>query len=130
MSWVNHYLAATYEDGARGPDRYDCFGLVREVLHDRCGWRLMPEFGSLRHDSPKKMTEACRDTVAGMTICEPAHGVLACCFRGVLMLHVAVIIELDGSLAALEINPKQGARWSRIADFERQHNKVIYYRDY
>ena len=127
MTWVDHYLAATYEDGARGPDKYDCFGLVREVLHERCGWPLMPAFGGLRNTSPRLMTEAQRETVSSMRICQPADGVLACVFRGVLMVHVAVIIELDGALAALEINPKQGARWSRIPEFERQYLKVIYY---
>ena len=127
MTWVDHYLAATYEDGARGPDKYDCFGLVREVLHERCGWPLMPAFGGLRNTSPRLMTEAQRETVSSMRICQPASGVLACVFRGVLMVHVAVIIELDGALAALEINPKQGARWSRIPEFERQYLKVIYY---
>jgi hypothetical protein len=87
----------------------------------------MPAFGALRHSDPKGMTAAQRDTVATMRICKPADGVLACVFRGVLMVHVAVIIELDGALAALEINPKQGARWSRIPDFERQYLRVVYY---
>lgn len=127
MTWVDHYLAATYEDGSRGPSKYDCFGLVREVLHERCGWALLPEFGALRHSNPKGMTVAQRETVAGMRVCSPANGVLACVFRGALMIHVAVIIEIDGSLAALEINPKQGARWSRIPEFERQYLKVVYY---
>jgi hypothetical protein len=127
VTWVNHYLAATYRDGGRGPYEYDCFGLTREVLNERCGWPLMPAFGALRHSDPKGMTVAQRDTVASMRICDPAHGVLACVFRGVLMVHVAVIIELDGALAALEINPKQGARWSRIPDFERQYLRVVYY---
>jgi hypothetical protein len=127
MTWINHYLAAAYEDGSRGPDKYDCWGLAREVLHKYYGWDLMPSWGSVRHTSPRLMTAAQRNTTNKLTPCKPAAGVLACVFRGVLMVHVAVIIEIDGALAALEINPKQGARWSRIPVFERQYLKVVYY---
>jgi len=127
MTWLNHYLAATYEDGARGPHKYDCFGVVREVLHERYGWPLMPEFGALRHSDPKSMTVAQRETVSTMRICEPADGVLACVFRGVLMIHVACVIDMDSGLFVLEINPKQGARLSRVSDFERTHLRVVYY---
>jgi hypothetical protein len=46
-----------------------------------------------------------------------------------LCIHVAVIIELENGLHALEINPKKGARLMRVSDFESQYLRVIYYRD-
>lgn len=32
MDWARKYIGMAWEDGARGPERFDCWGLVREVL--------------------------------------------------------------------------------------------------
>ena len=129
MDWINHYLAAEYEDGARGPRKYDCFGVVREVRHLHCGKRLLPSFGAIRNTQPKEFTRAYQQESASMQECKPEHGAIAAVFRGPLCIHVAVIIELENGLHALEINPKKGARLMRVSDFESQYLRVIYYRD-
>ena len=129
--WLAHYLAAEYEDGARGPDRYDCWGMVREVRAQHLGQRLLPSFGAVRHDMLADFTRAYRQEAALMEECEPEVGAIATVCRGALCFHVAVIIEVDGRLAALEISPPKGPRWSYLADFVRQYplRKVRYYRD-
>lgn len=127
--WVEHYLAADYEDGARGPDRYDCWGLVREVRHERYGKRLLPSWGDVRNTMPREFTEAYRAEAAAMELCDPEPGAIACVFRGALMLHVGVVIEMEGRLEVLEINPKTGARRRRVQDFEAPYARVVYYRD-
>ena len=129
LTWVNRYLLAQYEDGSRGPLRYDCWGLAREVLHQQYGWPLMPSWGSLRNTSPRLMTAAQRRTTAELEQCQPRAGVLACVFRGALMVHVAVIIDADGALSALEINPRSGCRILRLQEFERHYLKVVYFCD-
>jgi len=129
MSWITHYLSATYEDGARGPNKFDCWGLCREVRHTHCGKRLLPSFGSIRNTQPKEFTRAYQQESASMEECPPEHGAIAAVFRGPLCIHVAVIIELENGLHALEINPKKGARLMRVSDFESQYLRVIYYRD-
>lgn len=129
MEWLNAYLAATYEDGARGPAKYDCWGLCREVRNLHCGKRLLPSFGAIRNTQPKEFTRAYQQESASMEECEPEHGAIAAVFRGPLCIHVAVIIELENGLHALEINPKKGARLMRVSDFESQYLRVIYYRD-
>ena len=129
MIWINHYLAATYEDGARGPDKYDCYGVAREVRHLHCGKRLLPSFGAIRNTQPKEFTRAYQQESENMEECAPEHGAIAAVFRGPLCIHVAVIIELENGLHALEINPKKGARLMRVSDFESQYLRVIYYRD-
>jgi hypothetical protein len=128
-SWITHYLSATYEDGARGPDKYDCYALAREVRHERCGKRLLPSFGHIRNTQPKEFTRAYQQESASMEECAPEDGAIAAVFRGPLCIHVAVIIELENGLHALEINPKKGARLLRVHDFESQYLRVIYYRD-
>jgi len=129
MDWLNVYLAATYEDGARGPAKYDCWGLCREVRNLHCGKRLLPSFGAIRNTQPKEFTRAYQQESANMEECDPEHGAIAAVFRGPLCIHVAVIIELENGLHALEINPKKGARLMRVSDFESQYLRVIYYRD-
>lgn len=129
MEWINAYLSSTYVDGGREIGALDCFGLVRLVRHHHCGKRLLPSFGTIRNTQPKEFTRAYQQESANMEECEPEHGAIAAVFRGPLCIHVAVIIELENGLHALEINPKKGARLMRVSDFESQYLRVIYYRD-
>lgn len=127
---LTKYLSATYEDGARGPGRYDCWGLVRAVRHEVFGLPLLPSFGAVRNTMPAAFTRAYEEQAALMEECQPEPGAIAAVFRGRIVIHVAVIIEVDGALAVLEIrNDRTSARWLRIPDFESRYLRVIYYRD-
>lgn len=127
---IEKYLNATYEDGARGPARYDCWGLVRAVRHELFGLPLLPSFGAVRNTMPAAFTRAYEEQAALMEECQPEPGAIAAVFRGRIVIHVAVIIEVDGALAVLEIrNDRTSARWLRIPDFESRYLRVIYYRD-
>jgi len=127
---LSKYLSATYEDGARGPDRYDCWGLVRAVRHELLGLPLLPSFGAVRNTMPAAFTRAYEEQAALMEECQPEPGAIAAVFRGRIVIHVAVVIEVDGGLAVLEIrNDRTSARWLRIPDFESRYLRVIYYRD-
>ena len=127
---IEKYLNATYEDGARGPDRYDCWGLVRAVRHELLGLPLLPSFGAVRNTMPAAFTRAYEEQAALMEECQPEPGAIAAVFRGRIVIHVAVVIEVDGGLAVLEIrNDRTSARWLRIPDFESRYLRVIYYRD-
>lgn len=127
---LSKYLSATYEDGARGPDRYDCWGLVRAVRHELLGLPLLPSFGAVRNTMPAAFTRAYEEQAALMEECQPEPGAIAAVFRGRIVIHVAVVIEIDGALAVLEIrNDRTSARWLRITDFESRYMRVIYYRD-
>lgn len=129
-AWITQYLTCTYEDGGREPPRIDCFGLVRHARHFHCGQRLLPEWGAIRNTQPKEFTQAYRDTAeAEMEQCAPEHGAVAAVFRGPLCIHVALVLRKGGCLYTLDINPKKGARFQRLADFEAQYLKVLYYRD-
>lgn len=37
MIWWSDLVGLPYEDNARGPGRFDCYGLVRHVLQRECG---------------------------------------------------------------------------------------------
>lgn len=129
MNWHTPYLLAEYEDGARGPHKFDCWGLARHVRHEHCGKRLLPSWGHLRNTQPKEFTQAYRTESDRMEQCAPESGAIAAVFRGAICIHVAVVVDLGHGLRVLEINPKRGARLLRVSDFEAQYLKVRYYRD-
>lgn len=127
--WVEQYLECQYEDGARGPERYDCWGLVRHVLHAHLGGRLMPSWGHVRNTMPRLFTRAYQAEAATMEECAPCSGAIAAVFRGAIVAHVGVVIEVGGRLRVLEMNPKTGVRHLSVQDFEAPYHRVVYYRD-
>lgn len=127
--WLAKYQRMVYEDGARGPDRIDCWGLCREVRYLICGKRLLPSWGHVRKTMPREFTRAYTVESEAMRVCGPEIGAIAAVFRGKICVHVGVVVELEGALAVLEMNPKKGAGWMRPHDFERQYLKVVYYND-
>lgn len=46
MMWVSDFVGKPFEDGARGPDAYDCWGLVRAVYAEMLGIDL-PAYGEI-----------------------------------------------------------------------------------
>jgi hypothetical protein len=128
--WLNAYLFARYVDGARGEGgAFDCWGLAREVRHKIYGKHLLPPWGHIRNTMPRAFTDAYTEQVKELEECLPEPGALAMVFTGRLMLHVGVVVELEGRLAVLDISAQHGPRWQRIPAFEAPHSKVVYYRD-
>jgi len=129
MNWLNNYLLARYKDGGRGPHEFDCWGLSRHVRHEHLGKRLLASLGDLRKTDPKGCFRAFAAEASVMEACAPEVGAIAAVLHGALCTHVAVVIEADGHLSALEINPQTGVRRMTIPEFERAYLKVKYYRD-
>lgn len=76
------YLRCAYEDGGRGPNAFDCWGLVRHVRHYEFGFKLLPEFGALRNTDPRAFTRAYDSESGAMEMCEPEHGAIAAVLVG------------------------------------------------
>jgi len=129
MEWINKYLSCRYEDGARGPEMFDCWGLVREARHVHLGKRLLPSWGHVRNTDPREFTRAYRAEAVHMEACHAEHGAIAAVMHGHICAHVALVVYTGGRLKVLEINPKRGPRCIPLAKWERDHNTVIYYRD-
>lgn len=129
MEWINTYLSCRYEDGARGPEKYDCYGMVREARHFHLGKCLLPSWGGIRNTEPKEFTRAYRTETEHMEVCRPEVGAIAAVMRGRICIHVALVVEAGGRLKVLEINPTRGARCLPLSQWERDHNTIIYYRD-
>lgn len=122
------YRRWVYEDGARGPDRIDCWGLVREVRHDM-GYPWLPSFSECRNTDPRGFTRAYEQQAAHMEVGPPEHGAIAAAFRGRICVHVGIVVEVDSRLTVLDINPGRGVGREPIPDFEARFFEVLYYRD-
>lgn len=129
MEWVNRYLASPYEDGARGPARYDCWGLVREARHLHLGKRLLPSWGDVRNTQAKAFTRAYLAEAKTMQPCEPEAGAIAAVMRGHVCIHVALVLKADGRLMILETNPESGPRYLPLDRWRRQYLSVFYWKD-
>lgn len=129
MDWVNRYLSCEYVDGGRGPDQWDCWGLVREVRHAELGKPLLPEYGSLRNTSPRDFTRAYRTESQLLRECQPEHGAIAAVLIGSICVHVAIVLLREDRFFILEINPTRGPRMLPLEKWLRDHNRVTFHND-
>lgn len=122
------YRAWVYEDGARGPQRIDCWGLVREVRHDM-GHPWLPSFAECRHTDPRGFTRAYETQAREMQTGPAAVASIAAAFRGRICVHVGIVVGIDSRLMVLDINPGRGVGVESLADFEARYAEVLYYHD-
>ena len=52
MTWATKYLGLPFAEGGRGPEAFDCWGLVRQVLLDQHGIDLDAYHGISTNDGP------------------------------------------------------------------------------
>lgn len=62
MMWAARYVGTPFEDGGRGPARFDCWGLVQAVYRDQLGIEL-PHYGEI---SAKDLLRVRREIAAGV----------------------------------------------------------------
>jgi hypothetical protein len=130
MTWVNHYLdTAVYVDGGRGPIEYDCWGLVREVRAKHLGLSKLPIYGALRNNDPRSFTKAYLSESSKLRQCAPEHGAIAAVMIGKVCAHVGVVLDIDGTLMVLEINPEKSARVVRLNTWLLDHVWVTFHND-
>ncbi|MFL9892832.1 NlpC/P60 family protein [Paraburkholderia sp. RL17-381-BIF-C] len=90
---ANAYIGLPWVDGARGPDCFDCWGLLSWVqLHHFDV--VLPELPALP-DTRRDLYRAHMDTGAWRLIERPVHG-SGVLLRGGDRPHVGVYLDLDG----------------------------------
>jgi hypothetical protein len=100
--------------------------LVLEVRRD-LGLPDWPEWAEMRK-ADGGFARACDDMIQhSVTPCEPAHGAVAAAYRGRLQDHVGIVVEVNGALEVLEINPRRNVSFTSIRRFERRFVRVEYY---
>lgn len=112
----SNYLLCPYEEGARGPFKFDCWGILRDLLHYVSGvpWHHIPEFGGITrsngmHESFVSIRDHFDETDA------PVEGCAVCAYDSEgYMRHVGFYI--DGEV--LHTN-KNGPKHIPVKKFQR-----------
>ncbi len=126
---IERYLTSAYLDGGRGPDAFDCWGLVRHARHHMLGKPLMPEYGLVPADDKAGLTEAVAVESSAFTTCKPIPGAIATAWERRLCTHVGLVLSVDGRPMVLETNAGSGPRLTPVRAFERRFSRVIYWND-
>lgn len=122
---INQYIGLPWVAGGRGPDAFDCWGLLRYLQREHFGRGLpeIPEFG----DTARAMYQVQMSSGAWEIVAQPEHG------AGVLMRggddpHVGVWLDCEGG-GVLHAMERVGVIWTpyrslRLIGFSR----LKYYR--
>ena len=124
---MRDWLAIPYLDFGRDEKGADCWGLVRLARSSLRGDDL-PEFAWIPPGDKLALTGAAREVIAaGWRISQPIPASIATVWRFSLMIHVGIVVAVDGMTGVLDTTRQTGPRWQRIFDFERRCPKVVYY---
>lgn len=130
---LDDLLQVPYEPNGRSAHGSDCYGLVRMARVYLFGKPWMPLHGAVEGSDKRALTEAMLAESKHYTECRPKPGAIACCYRGKLCTHIAIVVEIDGKRMILETNePGQadhGPRLVNLRYFEQRFLKVVYYDD-
>lgn len=125
--WSDDYLTIPYVDGGRDAAiGLDCWGLVRDVLHKHFALPLLNDFGLIHADDKANMTRAYQQVKNAFSPCHPIAGAIAAGFNGSALIHVGVVIDVNG-LHVLHTSSKHGMSKSRVRRFNRLFSEVKYY---
>jgi hypothetical protein len=122
---IDKYRSVTWQMGGRAFPVLDCYGIVHEVRKD-LGLPEWPAFEGIIKEGDE-MDKAAKNFSRNVKACMPGPGVVAACYKAGMITHVAVIVDIDGQLHAIESNPKTNVTILPLRRFERKFVKVEYY---
>jgi len=120
---LEKYLGVAWVSGGRTFPELDCYGVVNEVRRD-LGLPAWDEYPGATRVDLDALAQAAAKTHKGSDLVE---GAVAFCYEGSLVVHVAVLVMLDGRLYALECNETHNVTVLPVSRFERRFPKVEYY---
>lgn len=124
MNWINDYLFTRYENHGRGPDAFDCWGLVRDALYNHFDVPLLESYGLVHPDNKHEMTKSYRGEVRHFLPGKAQSGAVAACFRGCQLIHVGLCVS---PFKVLHTSRKYGPSLDALRVFSRQFTRVEFY---
>lgn len=97
MHWVNQYIGKQWKSGACGPDKYDCFGIVKTIL-ERHYKTILPDI-HVDTNSLLSIIKAIKSDSAWSEwelIEKPHDGCLVKLYKQVEPDHIGIWLEIDG----------------------------------
>lgn len=131
MTTFEPFLLTRYVAGGRGPNEYDCWGLVRDAKHAIFGGEKLPTCADARPGSIPAITRSVARVAAafGMRASAPAPGMVATGWHGRVCVHVGLVVMTSLGLRVLETDTPGGPSLTRLKHFEDRYSKVAYYAD-
>lgn len=124
---INDWLAIPYKAFGRDQSGADCWGLVTIARKTIRGDDL-PLYPDISPIDKPEITRAAGQMIAnGWRKSDPIPGSVATVWRFGLLLHIGIVLMNDGMLGVMDTTSTSGVKWQRLTDFERHHQKVIYY---
>lgn len=127
MTDLAKYMRAPYEDEARGPLAFDCWGLCRTIRAEVFGFAMLPSLGGVGRNRLRSNTKAYRELKQGMDECQPEPGAIAAVLSRDQLSHVGVVVEVEGRLKVIDTNPG-GVQLRTVRDFESAYPRTVYYK--
>ena len=126
---LDAYIGLPYREGARGPDAYDCWGIVAEVLRAAKGWQLPDWYQAA--PGPQAASRAISAALDGAVdggrssrVEDPQDWDIAVVGSTVRPHHVGVVVN-GGILHAARAF---GSTWQPFARFKVIYPHVEFYR--
>ena len=126
---LNKYIGIPYKDYGRGPDSYDCWGLVCMVASEMFNHHL-PPFVEVNPDDKKSITRAAQQLVLSKSLIvtpTPCPGAIAAGCYGGVFIHVGIVVEADGRMWVLETDTDTNSRLLTLDKFAQLFERVEYY---
>ena len=121
------YLVIPYVDGGRNEKGLDCWGLVRDVLHSHFEHPLFKSFGNVHPDNKKAMHSSFEYVVPEFKPSKIEPGTVAAGLRNNCLIHVGVVVFIDGRLKVLHTSRRHGVALNTIREFNRLFPQVVFY---
>lgn len=119
----DEYLKIKWVEGGRKFPELDCYGLVNKVRED-LGLELWPDFEGVGKDGlDYHMREFLRQRIEA----RPVPGAMVLVYKGKLVNHVGVIVELEKELYVAESNPRRNVSFTPLSRFIRQNPKLDFW---
>jgi cell wall-associated NlpC family hydrolase len=126
---VASYFGKPWASGARGPDAFDCWGLVRDVYAKAFNVDL-PEFPGLDAESPLarvRMAADCAESPLWQAIPAPEHGCAVGMATNARISHVGVFCGLDGGFV-LHTVAGSGVRLESLSQLKARGQKITFFK--
>ena len=126
---INDFVGLPYREGARGPDAYDCYGLVMAVFRAACGVSLPDWYqdGPGTRAASRAISAALAGEVSGgraVKVAEPANLDLAIVSNTNRPDHIGVV--WDGGV--LHASKAFGSAWHLLPRFLTYYPRTEFYR--
>jgi len=119
------YLIGNYVEGGREWPNVDCYGIIMKLRQD-LGLAPWPIFDGVtkKANGLHNMGEQLKQN---LTPCEPCEGAGVACYKGDLMVHVAIVVNTPTGLEVAECNPGTNVTFTPLRRFKRRFLRLEFY---